>query len=249
MVSKTLFLFCFDSVFFFAQSALFNFQSLLIVVLLFICTCAYVHTHMPSLLDRNKTGCVSFFFFQFFICSSLTSDKNQKNQNLGSALQRSEDWRTAESVRESVLHCNGSVHVVLPMKNTSICSLWSCLFFSFLLLFFFFFFPFYFWNSFKGKLHSSFFFFFFYQTNRNTTKHTQRYKKKRKGRKIFFNCWPALPSFVRFLFFWHREWTVVQGVVFFSRQWLVVFREVPLVSIGVLCFSSSIGQHLPGVFG
>ena len=41
---------------FLLQSAIFNFQSLLIVVLLLICTCAYIHAHVPSVLDRNKTG-------------------------------------------------------------------------------------------------------------------------------------------------------------------------------------------------
>ncbi|EEC12377.1 secreted protein, putative [Ixodes scapularis] len=38
------------------MSALFNFQSLLAVVLLLICTCAYVRSIYPSLLDRNKEG-------------------------------------------------------------------------------------------------------------------------------------------------------------------------------------------------
>ena len=38
------------------MSALFNFQSLLLVILLLICTCTYIHAQTPSLLDRNKTG-------------------------------------------------------------------------------------------------------------------------------------------------------------------------------------------------
>lgn len=38
------------------QSAIFNFQSLLTVILLLICTCAYIRAMAPSLLDRNKTG-------------------------------------------------------------------------------------------------------------------------------------------------------------------------------------------------
>ncbi|KAL3842460.1 hypothetical protein ACJMK2_020470 [Sinanodonta woodiana] len=38
------------------MSALFNFQSLLTVVLLLICTCAYIRSIAPSLLDKNKTG-------------------------------------------------------------------------------------------------------------------------------------------------------------------------------------------------
>ncbi|KCV71604.1 hypothetical protein H696_01022 [Fonticula alba] len=38
------------------MSALFNFKSLLTVLLLLICTCAYIHEKMPSVLDRRKTG-------------------------------------------------------------------------------------------------------------------------------------------------------------------------------------------------
>lgn len=40
------------------QSALFNFQSLLLVILLMICTCAYIRAVAPRLIDRNKEGCV-----------------------------------------------------------------------------------------------------------------------------------------------------------------------------------------------
>ncbi|KAI1118040.1 hypothetical protein F5Y14DRAFT_400916 [Nemania sp. NC0429] len=42
------------------MSALFNFQSLLLVILLLICTSAYVHTMFPTILDRNKQGCVPY---------------------------------------------------------------------------------------------------------------------------------------------------------------------------------------------
>ncbi|RZC42379.1 DUF1242 domain containing protein [Asbolus verrucosus] len=38
------------------MSALFNFQSLLTVVLLIICTCAYLRSLFPSMMDRNKVG-------------------------------------------------------------------------------------------------------------------------------------------------------------------------------------------------
>ena len=38
------------------QSAIFNFQALLIVMLLTICTCAYLRANIPSVIDRNKTG-------------------------------------------------------------------------------------------------------------------------------------------------------------------------------------------------
>jgi hypothetical protein len=39
-----------------SQSAIFNFQSLLTVILLLICTCTYVHAYSPSLLDNHKRG-------------------------------------------------------------------------------------------------------------------------------------------------------------------------------------------------
>ncbi len=41
------------------QSAIFNFQSLLTVVLLMICLCTFVHTYAPSWLDSHKKGCVN----------------------------------------------------------------------------------------------------------------------------------------------------------------------------------------------
>jgi hypothetical protein len=40
------------------KSALFNFQSLLLVILLFICTCTYVRAVAPRLIDVNKVGSV-----------------------------------------------------------------------------------------------------------------------------------------------------------------------------------------------
>ena len=39
-----------------SQSALFNFQSLLLVLLLLICTCTYVRGSAPGLVDRNREG-------------------------------------------------------------------------------------------------------------------------------------------------------------------------------------------------
>lgn len=38
------------------QSALFNFQSLLLVILLLICTSTYLHNVFPGIMDRNKDG-------------------------------------------------------------------------------------------------------------------------------------------------------------------------------------------------
>uniref|UniRef100_A0A286ZMY0 Protein kish n=1 Tax=Sus scrofa TaxID=9823 RepID=A0A286ZMY0_PIG len=43
-------------------SAVFTFQSLLTVILLLICTCAYIRSLAPSLLDRNKTGRLGMFW-------------------------------------------------------------------------------------------------------------------------------------------------------------------------------------------
>ncbi len=44
------------------MSAIFNFQSLLSVLLLLVCTCAYVRGLWPSLLDRNKSGLLGTFW-------------------------------------------------------------------------------------------------------------------------------------------------------------------------------------------
>ncbi|KAH6891160.1 hypothetical protein B0T10DRAFT_560423 [Thelonectria olida] len=43
-------------------SALFNFQSLLLVLLLLICTSAYVHHFAPGIMDRNKDGVMGIFW-------------------------------------------------------------------------------------------------------------------------------------------------------------------------------------------
>ncbi|KAJ8714497.1 hypothetical protein PYW07_002722 [Mythimna separata] len=44
------------------MSAIFNFQSLLSVILLLICTCAYLRSFFPSIMDRNKTGLLGTFW-------------------------------------------------------------------------------------------------------------------------------------------------------------------------------------------
>nr|XP_044995941.1 protein kish-A-like [Jaculus jaculus] len=44
------------------MSAIFNFQSLLTLILLLICTCAYIRSLAPSILDRNKTGLLGIFW-------------------------------------------------------------------------------------------------------------------------------------------------------------------------------------------
>ncbi|XP_017779009.1 PREDICTED: protein kish-A [Nicrophorus vespilloides] len=44
------------------MSALFNFQSLLTVVLLLICTCAYLRGLFPTFMDRHKVGISATFW-------------------------------------------------------------------------------------------------------------------------------------------------------------------------------------------
>ncbi|KAH3760768.1 Transmembrane protein 167 precursor [Pelomyxa schiedti] len=44
------------------MSALFNFKSMLIVILLLICSCTYVHAHAPYLLDSHKSGLAGTFW-------------------------------------------------------------------------------------------------------------------------------------------------------------------------------------------
>ncbi|EQB52055.1 hypothetical protein CGLO_08363 [Colletotrichum gloeosporioides Cg-14] len=44
------------------QTALFNFQSLLLVILLLVCTCAYIHQLIPAMMDRNKDGFMGIFW-------------------------------------------------------------------------------------------------------------------------------------------------------------------------------------------
>ncbi|EGW33999.1 uncharacterized protein SPAPADRAFT_148334 [Spathaspora passalidarum NRRL Y-27907] len=44
------------------MSALFNFQSLLQVILLLICTCTYIHELYPKLFNSQKTGLLSVFY-------------------------------------------------------------------------------------------------------------------------------------------------------------------------------------------
>ncbi|KAA3672442.1 uncharacterized protein DEA37_0012606, partial [Paragonimus westermani] len=43
------------------MSALFNFQSLLSVILLLICTCTYVRHFSPALLDAHKHGTWEYY--------------------------------------------------------------------------------------------------------------------------------------------------------------------------------------------
>ncbi|SRR5258708_39216472 len=55
-----------------SQSALFNFQSLLLVILLLICTCTYVRAVAPRLIDSNKEGYVISAFIAIWLCLPFT---------------------------------------------------------------------------------------------------------------------------------------------------------------------------------
>ncbi|KAH9979401.1 hypothetical protein BGW80DRAFT_596512 [Lactifluus volemus] len=44
------------------MSALFNFQSLLLVILLLICTCTYIRAVAPRLVDSKKQGFLGIIF-------------------------------------------------------------------------------------------------------------------------------------------------------------------------------------------
>ncbi|CAH8663482.1 unnamed protein product [Schistosoma rodhaini] len=56
------FLECLTEIVVFLMSALFNFQSLLSVILLLICTCAYIRHFSPTLLDSRKHGLLGLFW-------------------------------------------------------------------------------------------------------------------------------------------------------------------------------------------
>ncbi|KAI9004140.1 hypothetical protein BC832DRAFT_531834, partial [Gaertneriomyces semiglobifer] len=43
-------------------SSFFHFQSLLLVILLTICTCTYIRAQFPSILDKNKSGFLGLFW-------------------------------------------------------------------------------------------------------------------------------------------------------------------------------------------
>lgn len=44
------------------MSAIFNFQSLLVVILLLICTCAYFRFMFPRIIDAHKVGFLGIFW-------------------------------------------------------------------------------------------------------------------------------------------------------------------------------------------
>ncbi|KAJ3396798.1 hypothetical protein HDU92_001902, partial [Lobulomyces angularis] len=43
-------------------SALFNFESLMTVILLLICTCTYIRGLFPTIMDKNQVGFAGMFW-------------------------------------------------------------------------------------------------------------------------------------------------------------------------------------------
>lgn len=65
------------------MTAIFNFQSLLMVLLLLICTCTYVHGYSAKYMDAHQHGYVLFetavvvvFLFRFSLFFSLSPSRN-----------------------------------------------------------------------------------------------------------------------------------------------------------------------------
>ncbi|EFO12741.2 hypothetical protein LOAG_15791 [Loa loa] len=63
----------------FKLSALFNFQSLISVLLLLICTCTYIRTFVPKLIDRNKEGITRVEISSYSAYSHRISQNNMKS--------------------------------------------------------------------------------------------------------------------------------------------------------------------------
>ncbi|KAM0271031.1 hypothetical protein ACHAPA_003100 [Fusarium lateritium] len=83
------------------MSALFNFQSLLLVLLLLICTSAYVHHFTPGIMDRNKNG-YGMRRFDFGCDDADTIGKIH-----GYLLEMREDRRKIESFHKYMLCPHG----------------------------------------------------------------------------------------------------------------------------------------------
>eukprot|EP00961_Rhodomonas_salina_P032830 442457-Rhodomonas_salina.3 len=89
------------------QSAIFNFQSLLIVILLTICTCAYIHANIPRILDGHKTGSALILCCLCGLC-----------RHAGSVLESSENRRKSVALRFCMLHRYG-IFRPLPLISSA----------------------------------------------------------------------------------------------------------------------------------
>lgn len=87
------------------QLGILKFQTLLLVVLLFICTCTYLHGVFPAALDRNKSG-YAILVLRGTNEAHLT-DLATCKQGVGNVLAGSKGRRTVESVCEPLLYGDG----------------------------------------------------------------------------------------------------------------------------------------------
>ncbi|KAA1072938.1 hypothetical protein PGTUg99_004682 [Puccinia graminis f. sp. tritici] len=95
------------------MSALFNFQSLLLVILLIICTCTYLRATAPSLIDRNKNGsvllCLSTFSHSIYSLSlSLKKEKQTDSGFFRCVLIFNGVYWVSEKKIQGFLGCFGS---------------------------------------------------------------------------------------------------------------------------------------------
>lgn len=102
-----------------SQSALFNFQSLLLVILLMICTCVYARSLAPGLVDRNKDGFLGLFF-KF----ARIGERQSRHTRLGSLASSvtdpewcSLDRRTLVALRRIGLFGHGSSDIDCVRKR------------------------------------------------------------------------------------------------------------------------------------
>ncbi|KAK3490281.1 uncharacterized protein B0T23DRAFT_396470 [Neurospora hispaniola] len=74
------------------MTALFNFQSLLLVIILLVCTSTYIHQMFPAILDRNKDGLMGIFWkcarigerlspYVSICCIFMAADGNQEMED------------------------------------------------------------------------------------------------------------------------------------------------------------------------
>src|SRR5437773_2018340 len=80
------------------QTALFNFQSLLLFILLIICTSAYAHSIMPGIMDRNQNG------YGICLLSYQLPSYSPVKMEASANLQKVEEM--ADCINDSVIHCS-----------------------------------------------------------------------------------------------------------------------------------------------
>ncbi|CAB1319393.1 unnamed protein product, partial [Coregonus sp. 'balchen'] len=92
-------------------SAIFNFQSLLTVILLLICTCAYIRALAPSLLDKNKSGILGIFWKCARIGELAQQTRRMRNekkhQDMDCTIHKAQQNLDREKGETDLHHSNG----------------------------------------------------------------------------------------------------------------------------------------------